>query len=206
MPLVIHPRARTALRRLVAVTGLAMFAGTGAAYASCSTPPLSTPFTQWGDTGSYFLAPGGSFEGSADQLGWTLDNAGLTAGNEPFDVGDPGEARSLTISAGGTATSPAFCVDNSMRSLRFFAQEPTGGSDLKVTALVQTSDGTTMTVPLGDLADGSASTWAPTAPIVADTSSLPDGATVQVALQFSVPQSSGSWQIDDLYVDPYRSG
>lgn len=206
MPLVIHPRARTALWRLAAVTGVAMFAGTGAAYASCSTPPVSTPFAQWGDGNSYFLAPGGSFEGPADQVGWTLDNADLTAGNEPFDVGSPSDGQSLTIDAGGTATSPTFCVDNSMRSLRFFAQQATAGSDLQVNALVQRGDGTPLTIPLTDLADGSASTWAPTAPILADTSSLADGATVQVSLQFSVPQSAGSWQLDDIYVDPYRSG
>jgi hypothetical protein len=27
-----------------------------------------------------------------------------------------------------------------------------------------------------------------------------------VALRFRAPVSSGSWQIDDIYVDPYRSG
>src|SRR5438105_3682323 len=58
--------------------------------ATCQTPPVSTPFSQWGDSNDYFLAPGGSFEGTADQVGWTLSNAALTSGNEPFLVNDRG--------------------------------------------------------------------------------------------------------------------
>ena len=33
-----------------------------------------------------------------------------------------------------------------------------------------------------------------------------DDQTLMVALQFTVRSSAASWQIDDLYVDPYRSG
>lgn len=173
--------------------------------ATCQTPPISTPFSQWGDTNSYYLAPGGSFEGTADQVGWTLSDATLTPGNEPFYVDAPGDSQSLTIDGGGSATSPYFCVDNTMASLRFFAQQVTSGSDLQLQALVQTANGP-QTVSLTDLADGSMPSWAPTQPIVGDATGLPDGQTVQVALQFSVPASSGAWQIDDVYVDPWRSG
>lgn len=173
--------------------------------ASCPTQQVSTPFSQWGDTNSYYLAPGGSFEGTADQVGWTLSNATLTSGNEPFFVNGSGDSQSLTIAGGGSATSPYFCVDNTMASLRFFAQQATAGGDLQVQALVQTANGV-QTVSLADLADGSTPAWAPTQPIVGDTSGLPDGQKLSVALQFSVVASAASWQIDDVYVDPYRSG
>jgi len=201
----IHSRLRACFLRIAALTCVGVFASAGLALADCPDQSLSTPFAQWGDTNNYFLIPGGSFEGTADQVGWDLNGASLTAGNEPFYVNSSGDSQSLTISAGGSATSPFFCVDNTMSSLRFFAQEATPGSDLQVQALVQTQNGT-QTVPVADLADGSMSSWAPTDPIAGDTSSLENGDTVQVALEFSVPQSAGSWQIDDLYVDPYRSG
>jgi hypothetical protein len=173
--------------------------------ATCQTPPISTPFSQWGDNNDYFLAPGGSFEGTADQVGWTLSNATLTSGNEPFLVNDPGDSQSLTIAGGGSATSPFFCVDNTMSSLRFFAQQVSAGAGLRAQALVQTSNGVN-TVPLAHLLDGSTPNWAPSDPVVADTSGLADGQTLMVALQFTVGASAASWQIDDIYVDPYRSG
>jgi hypothetical protein len=173
--------------------------------ASCPTQPVSTPFSQWGDLNSYFVAPGGSFEGTASQVGWSLSGASLTSGNEPFFVRDSGDSKSLTIAGGGTATSPYFCVDNTMGSLRFLAQQVTAGGDLQVQALVQTGGGV-QTVPLADLADGSMPSWAPTQPILGNSSSLPDGQKLMVALQFSVPNSAASWQLDDVYVDPYRSG
>ncbi len=194
------------IRRVTALAFLGVFAAPGIALASCPAQPVSTPFSQWGDGNSYFLIPGGSFEGTADQVGWTLSNANLTQGNEPFYVNDSGDSQSLTISGGGSATSPFFCVDNTMGSLRFFAQQASSGGGLRVQALVQNSDGTVTTVPIAHLLDGSMSTWAPTAPITGDTSGLSDDQTLSVALQFSVRSWAASWQIDDVYVDPYRSG
>src|SRR5438270_5946451 len=104
--------ARGAATRAAALTCLAMFATTGAALAApCPTQTSVTPFAQWGDTSSYFMAPGGSFEGSAATVGWTLDHAGLTAGNDPFHLGSPSDSQSVTISAGGSALSPTLCLD-----------------------------------------------------------------------------------------------
>ena len=215
MSSIIRSRARAVACRIAALTCIGVLAATGAAsatnsvaayFAACPGQSLSTPFSQWGDTSNYFLLPGGSFEGTADQVGWTLSGgASLTTGNEPFYVGRSSDSQSLSVPAGGTATSPYFCVDNTMPDLRFLAQEASAGSDLQVTALVQTSTGVSA-VSLADLADGSMSEWAPTQPITGDTGSLPDGTKLEVALQFSAPGASGSWEIDDVYVDPYRSG
>ena len=201
----IWSRLRRAIFAVAALTCVAMFASTGVALADCATQPVSNPFSQWGDSNDYFLVPGGSFEGTADQLGWTLSNASLTAGNESFNVNDPGDQQSLTINAGGSATSPYFCVDDSMSGLRFFAQQAGAGTDLRVKALVQNSDGSVTVVPLADLADGSMPAWAPTDSL-GGSGHLPTGSSLMVALRFRAPASSGSWQIDDIYVDPYRSG
>jgi hypothetical protein len=194
------------VRRVTALAFLGVFAVPGIALASCPAQPVSTPFSQWGDGNNYFLIPGGSFEGTADQVGWTLSNASLTQGNEPFYVNDSGDSQSLTISGGGSATSPFFCVDNTMGSLRFFAQQVSSGGGLRLLALVQNSDGSVTTVPIAHLPDGSMSTWAPTNPITGNTSGLSDDQTLSVALEFTVRSSAASWQVDDVYVDPYRSG
>jgi len=201
----VRSRLRVA-RRVTALAFLGVFAAPAVALASCPAQPVTTPFSQWGDDNSYFLIPGGSFEGTADQVGWNLSNASLTQGNEPFYVNDSGDSQSLTISGGGSATSPFFCVDNTMGSLRFFAQQVSAGGGLRVQALVQNSDGSVTTVPIAHLLDGSMSSWAPTDPITGDTSGLSDDQTLSVALQFNVRSAAASWQIDDVYVDPYRSG
>ena len=151
------------------------------------TQPVSTPFSQWGDANSYFLIPGGTFEGTADQVGWTLSGASLSSGNEPFLVNGSDDSQSLTIAGGGSATSPFFCVDNTMTSLRFFAQQTASGGSLHVRALIQTPDGV-QTVRLARLADGSMPAWAPTQPISGDTSGLSDDQSLMVALQFTVPR------------------
>ena len=149
-----------------------VLAAPGIAFASCPTQPVTTPFSQWGDNNSYFLVPGGSFEGTADQVGWTLSGASLTQGNEPFYVNDSSDSQSLTISGGGSATSPFFCVDNTMGSLRFFAQEAAPGGGLHVRALVQTDDGV-QTVPIARLLDGSMPSWAPTSRSLATPPACP---------------------------------
>jgi hypothetical protein len=202
----VRPRVRVAIGRIAALAFLGLFAIPAAAFASCPASPVTTPFAQWGDSNNYFLLSGGSFEGTADQVGWTLSNASLTSGNEPFYVNDGGDTQSLTIDGGGFATSPFFCVDNTMTSLRFFAQQASAGAGLRVRALVQSADGGVNSVPIARLTDGSMSSWAPTDVIPGDTSGLSDDQTLMVALQFTVRPSAASWQIDDLYVDPYRSG
>jgi hypothetical protein len=197
-------RARKAALRITALTVLTVLAGASAALASCPVQPVSTPFSQWGDTSDYFLVPGGSFEGTSDQVGWSLSGATLSAGNEPFFVNGTTDGQLLSINGGGSATSPYFCVDSTMGSLRFFAQQSTAGSDLQVEALVQTPSGDA-TVPVADLADGSMPSWAPTQ-VINGRGTLPNNDSVMVALHFTAPSSAGSWQVDDVYVDPYRSG
>jgi hypothetical protein len=205
VPNFISLRARRTIRRVAAATCFAFLASAGSALASCPDQPVSTPFQQWGDTNSYFLVPGGSLEGTIDDIGWKLSNADLSQDNEPFHVNDPGDGQSVRIGGGGSATTPFFCVDNSMASMRFFARQTAGGSDLQVQAVIHTRRGEVVK-PIGDLPDGPISPWAPTDPIDGGASQLPAGRTLMVALRFQVPSTDGGWQIDDIYVDPYRSG
>jgi hypothetical protein len=205
MPLVIHPRIRKAVGRVAALTVVGVFASAGAAFASCSTPSVSTPFAQFGDTSNYFLVPGGSFEGSAAQVGWTLSGAQLTPGNEPYDVGGQSDDQSLTINSNGSATSPSFCIDSTMPDLRFFAQDSAPGSDLEVQAVFFLGRHQ-ITWPLAVIKDGTMSSWAPVPPVGLHARLLPSWIHIPVQLRFAVTGGGGSWQVDDVYVDPFRLG
>jgi hypothetical protein len=204
VPLVIHPRVRKTIGRVAALTCAAVFVSSGAALAAeCPTQTGKQKFAKWGDTASYFLVPGGSFEGTPGQVGWTLSNATLTPGNEPFHLNAATDSQSLLIDGGGSATSPVFCVDSTMPSLRFFVRQPESGSDLKVQGIVQTPRGpfpfTVAAVP-----DGSLSGWT-AIEVNVPTNRIPKGLSIPAALRFAVP-GAGSWQLDDVYVDPYRAG
>ena len=204
MPLVIHPRVRKTVGRIAALTCAAVFVSSGAAFAAqCPTQSVKQKFSKWGDSSNYFLVPGGSFEGTPDQVGWTLSGADLTAGNEPFHLNSATDDQSLAIDGGGSATSPAFCVDSTMPSFRFFVRQTVPGSDLKIQGVVQTPRGP-LSITLADLPDGSLPSWTPVQ-ITVLTNRIPKGFSISAAMRFVVP-ASGSWQIDDVYVDPYRAG
>jgi hypothetical protein len=204
VPLVIHPRVRKTIGRVAALTCAAVFVSSGAAFAAqCPTQSAKQKFSKWGDSSSYFLVPGGSFEGTPAQVGWTLSGATLTAGNEPFHLNAASDDQSLEIGGGASATSPAFCVDSTMPSIRFFVRQTEPGSDLRVQGVVPTPHGP-LTVTVADLPDGSLSWWTPVE-ITVQTNRIPKGFSVAAAMRFLVP-GSGSWQIDDVYVDPYRAG
>jgi hypothetical protein len=204
MPLVIHPRVRKTIGRIAALTCAAVFVSSGAALAAeCPSQTGKQKFAKWGDSASYFLVPGGSFEGTPAQVGWTLANATLTSGNEPFHLNSAIDSQSLLIDAGGSATSPVFCVDSTMPSLRFFVRQTALGSDLRVQGLVQTPRGP-FAFTVAALGDGSLLQWTPVQ-INVPTNRIPKGLSIPAALRFVVP-GSGGWQLDDVYVDPYRAG
>lgn len=197
------------LGRLAALTTALLFAIPAMALAaSCPTPQTTTPFTQWGDSDSYFSVPGGNFESPLPATGWIVNRAARVPGNEPFLVGAATDSSSFVIDGGGTAISPAFCVDNSMPDLRFFARSLGANGKLDVRLVVQTRLGVT-TAPFSRVADltaGSMPTWAPTGQLaLADGMIAPPGRTTTARLVFSV-EGHGGWQVDDIYVDPYRMG
>lgn len=204
MPLVIHPRVRKTVGRIAALTCVAVFVSSGAAFAAqCPTQSAKQKFSKWGDSSDYFLVPGGSFEGTPAQVGWILSGATLTPGNEPFHLNGATDHQSLLMSDGASATSPAFCVDSTMPSFRFFVRQTAPGSDLKIQGVVQTPRGP-LSVTVADLPDGSFSSWT-AVQVTVETNRIPKGFSIAAAMRFVVP-ASGSWQIDDVYVDPYRAG
>jgi hypothetical protein len=209
MLVVPQPRVRRRFGRLAALTAAAMFALPAAAFASsCPAQATTTPFTHWGDTASYFPLAGANFESPLAAGGWTVAGAERTLGNEPFYVGNSTDSHSLTIDGGGVAVSPAFCIDASMPYFRFFAHALSANANLQVRLLVQSAAGP-LSIPMSQAADltaGSMASWGPTSQLtLADGVTAAPGQSALGRLVFRVT-GRGSWQIDDIYVDPYRMG
>lgn len=204
-----YPCLRTRLGRLAALTVVMTIVIPSAAFASsCPVQATTTPFAQWGDVGNYSLVPGGNFESPLGISGWIVNRAERTLGNEPFYVGGSSDSHSLTIDSGGIAVSPTFCVDDTMRDFRFFAHAYGADGDLQVRLVMQTATGPIST-PLRQVFDLPASSmpnWAPTGEFnVADGVTLATGQSALGRLVFDV-EGRSSWQIDDIYIDPYRTG
>ena len=209
MPFVLHPRGVRRLGRLTALLAAAVL-GLPAVASAASCPPqaTTTPFAQWGDAGSYFPAPSGNFEAPLSSSGWIVTNGSRTLGNEPFHVGGGSDSYSLTIGDGGVAISPAFCFDESMPYVRFFAHALGRAGSLHVRLAVLSANGP-VSFPFGrvdSLPAASMPRWAPTGQLsLTNGPAAADKPGDQARLVFDVAGPS-SWQIDDIYVDPYRMG
>jgi hypothetical protein len=207
-------RARTAL--LATLTGAAFFAALpGAADAgvlvasapSCTNGAVSQPFAQFGDSSSYFLAPGGNFETAAK--GWSLGSARVVSDQEPWRVNRDGGTRALNIPAGGSVVSPTMCVGIEHPSMRFFAHRSGGGllaaaSQLVVTARVETSLGLVVEVPVGtitSLTNGTSWNKTPVQIVLASLLPLLPGEHTPIQFRFT-SVGTAAWVIDDVFVDP----
>jgi hypothetical protein len=203
-----NPKIRAAFAALVAAAAsaaLAAPASAGVLTASatdCEAPVTSQPFAQWGDNASYKPVADGAFESGAG--GWRLTGgAKIVSGNETYDVHGAGDGYSLSLPAGSSATSPTVCVGVNDPTLRFFVRKNSGLlSTMAVSVKVETSLGLVVTVPIGVDLGGK---WHPSLPMLMVGNLLPllPGDQTPVQFQFT-PLLGGSWQIDDVYVDPWR--
>ena len=171
------------------------------AAAALSAVPTVQPFRAWQDLADYILAPDGGLEAGGGA--WSLqDGARAVEGNEPFAVGAASDHMALHLPAGSVATTAPMCIGAEHKTMRFFAAGATTGT-LSVEALYTTSSGREQRVALGSV-NGSG-TWAATGalPMKVDARAAGYGNALQVSLLFT-PRGLGGWQIDDVYVDPYR--
>jgi hypothetical protein len=168
------------------------------------------PFLRFLDPLPYTLAPDGGFEAGA--AGWQLSGgARVVFGNNTFNLSGPG-SKSLQIPSGGSATSPPMCVPLILPVVRFMA---TGGSllsTLKVEAVWRDTAGRQKSIELLPLVLGGARSWTPTLPLLQLGGALNaltlNGLTTEMSFRFT-PRGglfgSGTWKIDDIYVDPWKS-
>jgi hypothetical protein len=169
----------------------------------CSTPVTAQPFARFGDSTYYTLVSNGGLE--AGTTDWTVSKASVVSGNETFYVNSTRDTKSLSLPAGSSATTRAFCVGLDKPSMRFFVRSAGTGllSSLRVDALVETSLGLTLPVPIGTVSPSSAWKPSPKLLIIANLLPLLPGEQTPVAFRFT-PQGTGTWSVDDVYVDPHR--
>jgi hypothetical protein len=201
---------RTVAAAVIATIASAAFASTASAALltasadSCEDGPITQPFQRFGDSDSYKLLPGGSFEAGA--AAWQLSGgAKIVSGNETYKVGGATDSRSLSLPSGGAAVSPFTCMGLNEPTLRLFAKRNSAlfglVSTLTVQIQVKTSLGLSVWLPVlpGDLGGGS---WHQTAKMPLIANILPLSASDKTPVRFRFAPLLGSWQIDDVYVDP----
>jgi hypothetical protein len=195
---------RSAVRALV--VGLALvavtagFSAPASAAEACTSRTTSTPFTQWNDANAYFLVTSGTFESGTN--GWTgTSGVSTVSGNEPWKVAGAG-AMSLRIPAADSASTPTMCVASDEDSTRFFYRSPgVSGSALHVSIYV--TSGANVATNEVDL-DGSTTGWQVSPRIM-----LPDirdaSGQQYVKITFSPRNAAATWQVDDVFIDPWKT-
>ena len=177
--------------------------GTGEA-SYCDTS-ASQPFESWGDEAWYVLTPGGSFESGAQP--WALRNgAKVVSGNETFYVRSTSDTRSLYLPAGGSAISPSTCYALGHWHLRLFVKNVgTSSGSLHVDVVVRSLTGVLSVLDGGTIKGGG--TWAPSPKIellLANVTSLLGNEAV--SFRFQTVGTGAAFQIDDVYLDPWKFG
>jgi hypothetical protein len=197
---------RLALTTAVAALGIGV--GAPAANASllvadapdCTPPAVTQAFAQFNDSSNYMLMPGGTFEDGAP--GWSLSRASIGSGSESFHAHGAGDSHSLTISAGGVATSPTVCAGLEHPTMRFFSKSSGLLPLASVSVLAKTSLGLVVEVPIGLISPGSQ--WHATSKYLVIANLLPLLPNNYTPLAFRFRAVTGTWTIDDVYVDPMR--
>ncbi len=208
------PSRGKALGLLVLTAALAALSATTtpakAALGLACPSPTSKAFAPWNDFANYAYAPNGGFESGSG--GWTLTGgAKVVAGNSSFFVHGAGERYSLSLPKGSSATSPPMCISLFSSKMRFFAaNKGLPSSRLKVQVIYGGGVGgllslVTKTLGLSDFGYVTAgSAWQPSSSIGMLSGTLPL-LTQSVQFRF-VPDASGAWLVDDVYLDPLMHG
>jgi hypothetical protein len=171
---------------------------------SCGAQPASQPFAPWGDFNDYTMVPGGDFEPGA--AAWSLTGgAAVQSESEPLSVDGAGDSYYLALPPRSTATSPASCTSIYDPTVRLFVRN-TGNpaSQLTVQALYPGLLGGVQTATLGELTGSSS--WEPSRAMDLTASNLLATLSLDqtvIAFRFMPADASGTWSIDDVYVDPF---
>jgi hypothetical protein len=157
------------------------------------------PFQTWGDNDAYCSFSNLGFENG--KTAWTTTgNATVASGNEPWHVSGAG-THSLQLGPGATALSSSLPVSLLDPWIRFFAHSAGANGSLRVQVLFHGLTGNlTGLLNIGSLSPGGYSSWGPTQRVLS-TLALPL-LTTSAQVKITSQATSGSWQIDDVYLDP----
>jgi hypothetical protein len=199
----VHRRFWLLVSAVASVVALAVPAASAAGPSGLGLLPscgaTSHPFTNWGDQGSYCAFPNLGLE--SGRTGWALTGTtSIVSANEPWHVSGPG-THALQLAPGATALSPSLPVSLLDPWIRFFAHSRGANGPLHVQVRFRGLLGNlTGVLNFGSLSPGGFASWQPTQDVLS-TLALPLlTSTAQVELTSQA--KSGSWQVDDLYLDP----
>ena len=160
----------------------------------------SHPFAQFGDNHSYFPFPNNGFESGTS--GWSVSGAaGVVSGNEPWYVNGAG-SRSLSLGPGATAASPLVCVSLVDPDWRMFVQSNANGALHAQIVFYGLLGNVTGVLNAADFDASGFASWEPS-PTVNSLLALPL-ATQYAQLRLTNTATSGSWQVDDVFADPWE--
>jgi hypothetical protein len=199
-----------ALLGVVIVAALAMtttakagLLGTGSA--SYCDPMATQAFAASGDSSYYASLFNGGFE--AGSTGWSMSGgARVVSGNEPaFISGHVGDNHSLLLPAGSSAYSSTVCFALGDWHLRLYAKNvgSTNGA-LHVQVIVPSLVGGLLTILDGGNVSAGGS-WQPSPRLelaLCNVTSLLG--TKAVAFRFTPVGYGAAYQIDDVYLDPWK--
>jgi hypothetical protein len=189
---------------MIAATALSVPAasasGSNALLPSCGAK--SYPFRPWSDPDAYCAFPNLGFESGT--TGWTLTgNTSIALANEPWHVSGAG-THSLRLGPGATALSSRLPISLLDPWVRAFARSAGANGSLRVQVLFRGLTGNlTGVLNVGSLSPGAYSSWQPTQRVLS-TLALPL-LTNSAQVQLTSTATSGSWQVDDVYLDPCAS-
>lgn len=193
---------------------------TAQSWQTCQDPLIEQPYSLFDDKRDYVLAPGGSFE-NATAPGWQLPpGASIVPGDDAFTekgklLTTHTEGSMLEMAKGTSVISPAMCVDLNYPLFRFTSRAITTPGD---SGVITTPDDAEIRVEVvypnaenpafeqvtkfdGKQGDFTNARWH----VSNEIDLKPDLGGQQwggrlAALRFTV--LSGTWRIDDVYVDP----
>jgi len=184
-------------------TAKAGLIGTGSA--SYCDPTASRPFSAWGDSSNYARLYNNGFESGS--LGWTLSGgAKIVSGNEPFFLsGTRSDSHSLLLPSGSSAYSGTVCFALGDWHMRFLMRNAGSSSGkLRVQVIVPSLLGGLLTILDGGTVNGNG-TWAPSPRLGLLLSNVTGLiGTRAVAFKFTPVGLGAAYQLDDVYLDPWK--
>ena len=175
----------------------------GGGPASYCDPTSSQVFSRFGDSAYYARMMNGGFENGS--TAWVLGGgARVVSGNEPYYLtGNMSDSHSLLLPAGSSAYSGTVCFKLGDWHLRLMMKRLSATGGLRVQVIVPSLLGI-LTILDGGTVSGSGS-WAPSPRmelLLSNVLSLIG--TRAVAFRFTPVGAGASYQIDDVYLDPWK--
>jgi hypothetical protein len=182
---------------------------------TCETPLIEQPYSPFGDTRDYVLAPGGSFE-QEGAPGWQFTgDAEVDGGDDALtqkdlmvtalNAGKLKEKKLLELEEGSSVVSPAMCVDLNYPMFRMTSKAD-DDAVLKVEVIYPNAPEPAfqeMATIAGREGDFSSSKWYASGEI--GLSPELGGAEWGGRLMaLRITAVSEDWKIDDIYIDPRR--